>query len=319
VEKKLEIYFKEKCKMDLSNVRTRKKNEKEQKVIRENFETLAVQQILKTDLEKHLPKFRSKKIDEDELEDLVKIGLMYQVGKDFKFSHQTYGEFGFNKFLSNNFDDEDCAKFISEVVLVDESYKIIRSFVNSWIAEKIDGKTCAMYQKKLLESSVEGRRRETRLHLAGKEGNKNIFWFLYSAFAAKTESFENKKPEIENYLLQLDMNYTAFVYYFQNSDDSFDLLKAIQRDFGSDFVKKLFTLEMNYRQKLLHVIRKNDSGNVSKLFKFLCENFSNDPEFLKQVFLSKDCFGRSFLHYAFRILKNERLLELLDTVLLKRS
>jgi hypothetical protein len=103
---------------------------------------------------------------------------MYQVGKDFKFSHQTYGEFGFNKFLRNNFDDEDCAKFISEVVLVDESYRIIRSFVNFWILQKIDGKTCAMYQKKLLESSVEDRKERTPLHVAGEEGNQNIFWFF---------------------------------------------------------------------------------------------------------------------------------------------
>ncbi len=315
VEKKLEIYFKEKCKMNLSNVRTKKKNEKEQKVIRENFETLAVQEILKTDLEKHLPKFQAKKIDEDELEDLVKIGLMYQIGKDLKFSHQTYGEFGFNKFLRNNFDDEDCAKFISEVVLVDESYRIIRSFVNFWILEKIDGKTCAMYQKKLLESLGEGGRETTPLHVASREGNQNIFWFLYSSLAAKTENFENKKSEIESYFLKLDtkyFGYTAIVYYFRNCDDSFDLLNAIQRDFGSEFVKKLFTLEMKYKENLLHSICGSDSGNVSKIFTFLRECFSNDPDFSKRIFLSEDFFGQSFLHVAFWFLKNEKLLELLE-------
>jgi hypothetical protein len=314
VEKKLEIYFKEKCKMDLSNARTRKKNEKEQKVIRENFETLAVQQILKTDLQKHLPKFRAKKIDEDELEDLVKIDLMYQIGKDLKFSHQTYGEFGFNKFLRNNFDDEGCAKFISEVVLVDESYKIIRSFVNFWILEKIDGKTCAIYQKKLLGSSCKDRIKTTPLHVAGQEGNQNVFWFLYSSLAAKTEDFENRKWKIQSYFLKLDKEeYTAIVYYFWHCDDSFDLLNAIQRDFGSEFVKKLFTLEMWYNQNLLHTICQSDSGNVSKIFTFLRECFSNDPEFLKQIFLSRDeDDNQSFLHYAFWFLKNEKLLELLE-------
>jgi hypothetical protein len=314
VDKKLEIYFKEKCKMDLSNVRTRKKNEKELKVIRENFETLAVQQILKTDLEKHLPKFKVKKIDEDELEDLVKIGLIYQIGKDFKFSHQTYGEFGFNKFLRNNFDDEDCAKFISEVVLVDKSYRIIRSFVSFWIADKIDGKTCAVYQKKLLESSGERKRRDiTPLHVAGREGNQNIFCFLYSSLAAKTENFESKKSEIESFLLQLDnFDYTAIVYYFRYCDDSFDLLKAIERDFGSDFIKKLFTLKVLFQQNLLHGICRSDPGNLVEIFTFLLECFSNDPEFLKQIFLSLDQDGRSFLHFAFENLKNEKLLELLE-------
>jgi hypothetical protein len=278
--------------MDLSKPQIKRRIRIGTQIIIENFETLAVQEILKTDLEKHLPKFKAKKIDEEEMEDLVKIGLVYQVGKDFKFSHQTYGEFGFNKFLRNNFDDEDCAKFILKVVLVDESYKIIRAFVNFWIAEKIDGKTCAMYQKKLLESSGEGKRRgKTALHVAGEEGNQNIFWFLYSALAAKTENFENKKPKIESYLLEKnEFHFTAFVYYFRNCDDSFDLLKAIQRDFGSEFIKKLFMLKMNFEQNLLHVICRCDSGNVLKIFTFLRECFSNDPEFLKHLFLSLDRF-----------------------------
>jgi hypothetical protein len=301
VEKKLEIYFKEKCKMDLSNLGGKRMIQQGKKRILKNFETLAVQQILKTDLEKHLPKFKAKKIDEDELEDLVKIGLMYQIGKDFKFSHQTYGEFGFNKFLRNNFDDEDCAKFILNVVLVDESYKIIRAFVNFWIAEKIEsGKTCAMCQKKLLGRSIEGRWGRTPLHVAGRESNQNIFYFLYSSLAAKTENFGNKKSEIESYLLSI-YEYTAIVYYFRHCDDSFDLLNTIQSDFGIEFLRKLFTIKMLNEQTFLHVVCRNDSENFFKVLKPLQNTFYNDPEFLKQLFLSRDVDNRSFLHLAFRI------------------
>jgi hypothetical protein len=88
------------------------------------------------------------KIAEDDLEDLVKIGLVYEVNNEHKFSHQTYGEFGFNKFFARNFNDEDCAKFIVEVVLVDPSYRIIRSFTNFWILEKLDQKTFEIYTVK---------------------------------------------------------------------------------------------------------------------------------------------------------------------------
>jgi hypothetical protein len=148
--------------------------------------------------------------------------------------------------------------------------------------------------------------------VAGREGNQNIFWFLYSSLAAKTENFENKKSKIQSYFLKLDSGYSAIVYYFWNCDDSFDLLNAIQRDFGSEFVKSLFTFKMNSNQNLLHAICESDSGNVSKIFTFLREYFSNDPEFLKQLFLSRDKFGQSFLHFAFYCLKNEKLLELLE-------
>jgi hypothetical protein len=317
VDKSLEIYYRDKCRMELSNPKIKKKNEKEMIEILNNYEMLAVQQILKTDLEKHLPTFKAKKIDEDELEVLVQVGMIYQIGRDFKFIHQTYGEFGFNKFLRNNFDDEDCAKFISEVVLVDESFKIIRSFVNFWILDKINGKTCGMYQKKLLGSPVDNK--ETPLHVAGQESNENIFWFLYSSLAVKTEIFEGKRLEIESYLLRLPTfvydseisPYIAFVYYFQNCDD-FNILSEIQKDFGLDFVKKIFTHKMIDGQNFLHGICRRDCKNVSKVLNFARDFFSQDPEFLKELLLSPDEYGHGFLHYAFKFVSNDKLLGLFE-------
>jgi hypothetical protein len=250
------------------------------------------------------------KIAADDLEDLVKVGLVYEVNKVHKFSHQTYGEFGFNKFLDRNFDDEDCAKFIVEVVLVEPSYRIIRAFLNFWILEKLDQKTFEIYQKKLLASSV-GSKAETPLHVAGQEGNENIFWFLYSSLASKTREFENKKKEIENYLLKF-LKCSALAIYFQNCTDSFDVLTKIENDFGTDFVRKIFEFGNGYNEiKLLHAI--SESGrNVLKVLKFLRETFSEDLIFLGEVFLSRGNYGRSFLHVAFGYLKNETLSSLLD-------
>jgi hypothetical protein len=167
-----------------------------------------------------------------------------------------------------------------------------------------------MYQKKVLESLV--KEKTTSLHVAGQEGNQNIFRFLYSSLAAKTENFESRKSKIQSYLLKLDKyeGYTAIVYYFRNCDDTFDLLKAIQRDFDSKFIRKLFTLKMENDQNLLHGICRSDSGNFSKIFTFLREYFSKNPEFLRQFFY--DRWGQSFLHEAFENMENEKLLELLE-------
>jgi hypothetical protein len=259
------------------------------------------------------------KIAADDLEDLVKVGLVYEVNNEHKFNHQTYGEFGFNKFLDRNFDDEDCAKFIVEVVLVDPSYRIIRAFLNFWISEKLDQKTFEIYQKKLLASSTKEDEGETPLHVAGQEGNENIFWFLYSSLASKTRDFENKKKEIENFLLKFSKSsdvsskcYSALAKYFQNCTDSFDVLTKIENDFGIEFVRKIFEFgNRYYKIKLLHAI--SESGrNVFKVLKFLRETFSEDSKFLGEVFLSRDSDGESFLHVAFRNLKNETLSSLLD-------
>ncbi len=255
------------------------------------------------------------KIAADGLEDLVKVGLVYEVNKVHKFSHQTYGEFGFNKFLDRNFDDEDCAKFIVEVVLVDPSYRIIRSFLNFWILTKLEQKTFEIYRKKLLSSST-GSKGKTPLHVAGEEGNENIFWFLYSSLASKTQEFENKKKEIENFLLKFSNAslkcYSALAKYFQNCTDSFDVLTKIENDFGIDFVRKIFEFGNRDEEiKLLHAI--SESGrNVLKVLKFLRETFSGDSKFLGEVFLSRGRLGQSFLHVAFGKLKNETLSSLLD-------
>jgi energy-coupling factor transporter ATP-binding protein EcfA2 len=55
VEKKLRIYYEEKSGMNPSKPKVRKTIKHETQIIMENYEALAVQQILKTDLQKHFP------------------------------------------------------------------------------------------------------------------------------------------------------------------------------------------------------------------------------------------------------------------------
>jgi hypothetical protein len=318
VDKKLQVYYEENCGMDPSKSGTKMTIQREKKKIFETYETLAVQQILKTDLGIHLPTFRAKKIDEDDLEVLVQVGLVYKINNEFKFVHQTYGEFGFNKFLDRNLDNKECAIFICKVVLIDSSYRIIRSFVNAWILDRADEKTCEMYQKRLLKSSVKGRE-ETQLHVAGLDGNQNIFWFLYSSLVAKTKYYKSKKSDLKNYLLRIDdcPGYTALVYYFRYCNDDSDILSAIHKDLKAKFVRRVFTLRMYEGRSLLHEISHNDSEHILKVLGFLSQEFSGDPRFLKEVILSQDDEGKSFLFDAFECLKSEVLVELLEE--LKRS
>ncbi len=318
VEKKLQVYYEEKCRMVLSNPQTKRAIKQMKQKILENYETLAVRQILKIDVEKYFPSIAAKKLDEEELEDLVKVGLVYKVKNQWKFAHQTYAEFGFKKFLDKNFDDENCAKFVVEVVLVNQSYQVIRTFMNFWILEKVNEKTCAVYQKMLLESSIRGK--ETPLHVAGREGIENIFCFLYSALAARTQYFQSKMSKIQTFLLKMPEDdrcfeiypYTAFVEYYRLCEDHFNILSKVQNDFGIKFVKKLLTIQMYEKQKLLHAICQSDLENVSKVLNFVRQVFSNDLKFLRKVLLSADEYGRSFLHFSFERLKNETLSKLFE-------
>jgi hypothetical protein len=323
VEKKLQIYHEEKCKLILSNPRVKRMIQQLIPRILKNYKTLAVKQILKTDAGKYFPAVAAIEFDEEELEDLERVGLIYTVNNDWKFVHQTIGEFGFNRFLNDSFDDENCAKFIVEVVLVDDSYQIIRSFMNFWILEKVSENSCEMYQEKLLEISVQNK--ETPLHVAGREGNENIFWFLYSSLAAKSDRFANKTAETEDYLLNIPKgidsakSYTAFAHYFQNCNDSFVILREIQKDFGIDFVKQLFRIKMNTEENILHKISESD-WNILEVLTFLRETFGDDLGVLREIFCwSRDMSGRSFLHVAFRYLHNATLIKLFDELDLLKS
>jgi hypothetical protein len=127
------------------------------------------QKILeKTDVEKYFLSSAANKLDEDEQEDLVKVGLFYKAENEWKFAHQTYVEYGLKKILDKNFDDKKCAKFIVEVVLVVPSYRVIRTFMNFWILEKVNEKNCAVYQKFYWKVQSRAKKRPLRQFLKVK-------------------------------------------------------------------------------------------------------------------------------------------------------
>jgi hypothetical protein len=68
VEKKLRIYFEEKSGMDLSKPQVKKTVRQGTQIIMKNYETLAVQQILKTDVAKHFP---NRKLSQVSLKTIV--------------------------------------------------------------------------------------------------------------------------------------------------------------------------------------------------------------------------------------------------------
>jgi hypothetical protein len=303
VEKKLQVFYEEKCKMILSNPQASRMIKQMKQKILENYETHAVKQILKSDVEKYFPSIAAKKLDEEEQEDLVKVGLV---------AHQTYVEYGFNKFLDKNFDDENCAKFIVKAVLGYTDRQVIRSFMNFWILKKVNQKTCAVYQKiLLLDSSIV----LTPFHVAGREGNENIFCLLYSALATRTEDFKKEKTKIQDYLLKFEGDnydvkfypYTAFVEYFWFCEDHFNILSKVQSDFGVEFLINVLTIKMHNKERFLHAICQRDSENIFKILNFVRETFISDLKFLKKVFLSADKDGASFLHFAFKNLEIETL------------
>jgi hypothetical protein len=242
---------------------------------------LAIHQILKGDLRKYLPSADFEDLVDEVMEVLVEVGLIYVVNDKEKFVHQTYVEWCFNNYLKKHFKDEDCSKFIVDVVLVEENYRIIRSFVNYWIAEYMEEQSYTIYQGVLLANPAS---EKSPIRVSGEEGNEEIFHFLYSSLT-KTESPKTSQ-DIQTYLTQPNL---AFVPYFQNCTDKFQLLQEMQIDLGLDFIKKIFKLQ------LLHEISKSDK-NLLKTLKFLQKTFAQETTCLTEILLLK-MGGKSFLHF----------------------
>jgi hypothetical protein len=163
-----------------------------------------------------------------------------------------------------------------------------------------------------LESWRNGKK--SPLLIASVEGNENLFCFLYSSLASQTDYFHSNKSDIESYLLDMSDGCTTFVTYFQKFTDNFHIFSKVQSDFGFEFLKRIFIIEMNDQLKLLHVLCRSGSKNIFSVLKFLRETFLNDFESLKEVLLQIDGSGGTFLHHSFRYFNNDTIMRLLEEI-----
>ncbi len=150
VTKSFDIYFKEKKLIDVEKTMKLTEMKKKEKTILGNYKTCAIQEFLKKDAAKFFPSYANKKFNPTEIEDMIKVGLIYKTDDGFNFVHQTFAEYFFTLHLMENFEKPKIAEFIVHFVFVDDKFKVIRSFVDFWIEEQLSSEVFEIYCEILL-------------------------------------------------------------------------------------------------------------------------------------------------------------------------
>jgi hypothetical protein len=120
--------------------------------------------------------------------------------------------------------------------------------------------------------------------------------------------FQNERSRVENYLLEVGENQSPFISLLitHQIDDVPELLDSIKETFGLEFFERIFNVKS--QMNLWQYVAK-DSVNLPVLLKWMRLNF---PDYMER---NVDNIGLSeFLHYAFRNMTNEKLLETLEEI-----
>ncbi len=310
------IYFKEKCGMDLKNAVNRRRIKQEEKKIMANFKIFAIQQFLKNETKELFPDFADKIFTDDEIEEMAKVGLIYKTEDGYKFVHQTFTEYLFTLYLMENFEQPEVAGIIVHFVFVEERFEVIRSFIDSWIEEKMTPEVYEIYFEIFLsQSPIE--HKTTPIHVSLREHNSNILNFIYNCLT-KSSKFKKEKSKIEEYFFECGEEWKVPpIFELITWSENFDqILDSIKSDFGAEFVRKIFQHKIQFHffngyNLLLHTSWRGE--NLPELLKWLRLNFS-DSNFLQQQIFSVDSEKLGILHRAFWHLPNKILLNLLEEI-----
>jgi hypothetical protein len=315
VAKSFDIYFKEKCGMDPKNANNRRRINQEKTKILGNYKIYAIQEFLKKDAAKFFPSLANKKFSDFEIEEMVKVGLIYKTDDGYKFVHQTFAENLFTLHLMENFEQPKVAEFIVHFVFVEEKFQVIRSFVDFWIEEKISPGNCETYSEALLaESPAE---HTTPIHVSAEEQNSKILKFVYNCLT-KNSKFDSDKSKVEIYLFKSKKRGWKIPAIFDLiawSENLNQILDSVRKDFGQKFVLEIFhhKFKVDNGDFNLQFYNSHYGENLPNILDWLRLNFPNDLEFLeKQIFSVFKTEKYGILHFAFWSLSNQTLSNLLE-------
>jgi hypothetical protein len=312
ISKSFDIYFREKCGMDVKKAINKRRCEEEKRKILKNYKIFAIQQFLKKDAEKFFPILANRKFSDFEIEEMLNVGLIYKTEDGYKFVHQTFAENLFTLHLKENFEQPEVAEFIVHFVFIYPYFQVIRSFVEHLVPEKM---SLDIHRTYFIFMSEAPAKHTTPIHVSSLEGNSKILKFIYNCLAKNSNS-DIEKSKVKNYFFECNKEkYPAIFYLVRYSENLSQFLDSVKRDFGSEFVLDIFRYKIQIDDNLL-LFNSRNGRKLPELLKWLRVNFSDSHEnFLKAQILSVTKSNKcGILHFAFWYLPNQVLLELLDEI-----
>jgi hypothetical protein len=234
IDKKLEIYFKEKGKRDESNVT----HTGDKEILIKNYmkvhQQLALQLLLSENILKTLPNTKVPEYNDDFL---LKIGLMQKNYSTIDFIHRTYAEYFVFLYYKEYFEDGSVSEFIVGNIFCNrDGNTIIRAFFNNFFEETTNWNEniLEMYGHSLLNNS-----NNSALKTAAEESRKYIFAFILRSISETMNQNPLKKLILSeicsesqlHFFLASNNDVTVLSSFFQfvlNNFESIEVTKVLK-------------------------------------------------------------------------------------------
>ncbi|MGI2298903.1 ankyrin repeat domain-containing protein [Candidatus Cardinium hertigii] len=296
-------------------------------------------------------------IEKKDIDIILATGLVQFDQHGLGFIHPVLGEYFLSEYYMDliikegNRPNQNKWEVFLTAILIDVQYKSIRSFINERLGNKqLTETTLQKWGEKIKTlSNSEGNtgksnkrlEAETPLHIAAKEGNIHIAYFLLNSIQDDVSfliNFIKKLDKDGNTALHIAMRnkhtncLDALLKKLDNDPEKLKILMEIKNNDGNtalhiamrnthtnclDALLKKFDNETEKLKKLLEIQNKNDNTalhiairNTRTTFaKKLLKLFENDPEALKKLLEIQNNDGNTALHTAAE--KNHQLINAL--------
>lgn len=254
--------------------------------------------------------FKNFDLDQETINELLNCDFVTYGNGKLKFRLKITAEYLIIKFIQQNFEEIHVFKFIFEVILIHPSCQLIRSLLNEFFSELIYDKNREIIRKLIIKTPE-------ILHVAARESNLETFNAIFDVLLENFQGnfisnsiFSMKFKRILKTKDQLGV--TSLYNLFAHCENPTDVLEKLKISFGSSFVKRILQIKNGENDFNLTGAAVQHRENYSALLTWIYRSFSEEPEFIKSVVLSKNKLQRDVLHNAVEIFNEESFFILLN-------
>ena len=298
IERKYDIYLKEKLQMSANNVGVKGLKERELKSMRMDYQLLASKVLLTMTQRKLLQSNRECLFS---AEDLTRIGIVQVNGNGIPhFIHRTFAEYYVADYLvdrlkERNNSSRQVQTFILKYIFVKEEYRVIRAFMDCLLSRSQQSTdVLKQHGNKILDWRKYS---EIILQKAVDEGNSHIVEFLLES--VQVAEHRNRVKEL---LLALDP-YGSTVWHIAVCCDNIHILEKLrewaERELTTEKINNELSLATDYKGKTVWRVAAEDGklGKLQKVWDWAKDNLTTD-EISNKLLLARDDNGWTIWHVA---------------------
>jgi hypothetical protein len=315
IERKYDIFQKEKCKQKVNIVAVKGQRERDLKCVRKGHHLLALKALF---TEEQLALFAIKSHSASTEEHLTRIGIAESSNGDkVRFIHRTFAEYYVADFFVSSLNKgnkaspqiQDC---LFKDIFLKENYRVVRVFIDGLMARSWPSKTVLKdYGNRIRDLGEDG---EMVLYHAACEGNASIIGFVL----ASLQEAEHTDSLIQLLVAQYKGRQTA--WHVAGKCGNIQVLQKLW-EWGEkiltkeDFHKKYLLARNSNGKTAWHVAAEQGTLEVLQQLREWAKEGLISKEFNDKFLLARDRNEQTFLHMAAKSGNTKEFVKLWDWVI----